>query len=182
MFSNRKIQSGVRYLRALGLKVRFSSRFLSSGRNFFENGEINIGSAACFSMGANNIFDCSWFVDLADNAILKLGANNYFNRNLRITCFEKIEIGSDCLFADGVQLYDHDHRSDDLSRPINQQGYAKAPIKIGNNVWLGARVIVLKGVSIGDGAVVAAGAVVTRDLPPNSICGGVPAKVIKARV
>ena len=57
-----------------------------------------------------------------------------------------------------------------------------APIKIGNHVWIGARATILKGVKIGDGAVVAAGAVVTRDVPPNTLVGGVPAKIIKENV
>lgn len=57
-----------------------------------------------------------------------------------------------------------------------------APIQIGNHVWIGARAIILKGVTIGDGVVVAAGAVVTKDVPPNTLVGGVPAKIIKENI
>ena len=62
-----------------------------------------------------------------------------------------------------------------------QRNFDKAPVQIGNDVWLGAGAIVLRGVSIGDGAVVAAGAVVTKDVPPYAIVGGVPAEVIRYR-
>ncbi len=63
--------------------------------------------------------------------------------------------------------------------PANRQSMSYAPIHIGKNVWIGANATVLAGVTIGDGAVVAAGAVVTKDVAPNTIVGGVPAKVIK---
>ena len=56
------------------------------------------------------------------------------------------------------------------------------PIKIGNHVWIGQRATVLKGVTIGDGAVIAAGSIVTRDVPPHSLVGGIPAKVLKENV
>ena len=57
-----------------------------------------------------------------------------------------------------------------------------APIHIGNHVWVGVRAIILKGVTIGDGAIIAAGSVVTRDVPANTLVGGVPAKIIKDNI
>ena len=62
-----------------------------------------------------------------------------------------------------------------------EQGAIVAPVRIGSNVWLGAKVTVVKGVSIGDNAIVGANAVVTRDIPPNAIAVGVPARVIRSR-
>ena len=63
--------------------------------------------------------------------------------------------------------------------PARRQDLEPAPIRLGDDVWIGANATVLPGVAIGDGAVVAAGAVVTRDVPPMTVVGGVPARVIK---
>ena len=79
---------------------------------------------------------------------------------------------------EGGDFYFNDTRINDLD-PAKRQSMTYAPIHIGKNVWIGANATVLAGVTIGDGAVVAAGAVVTKDVEPNTIVGGVPAKVIK---
>jgi acetyltransferase-like isoleucine patch superfamily enzyme len=74
------------------------------------------------------------------------------------------------------------HEFKDLNTPINQQGAKpEEPIVIGNDCWIGTRVIILPGVHLGNKCIVAAGAVVTRSFPDNSIIGGVPAKLIKTR-
>lgn len=74
------------------------------------------------------------------------------------------------------------HRFDDLSRPMRLQGYAEsAPVVIEDDVWLGARVIVLPGIRIGRGAVVGAGAIVTKDVPPYAVCVGNPARIVRYR-
>ncbi len=170
----------IRALRGLMLKAVFSGRFQAFWPVLVARGELRINKGGLVQIGKRTCVDKGFDFEVSGN--LTVGENVFFNRNNKIVCFEKIAIGNDCLLADGVQIYDHDHRCDDLSRPINQQGYVKAPVTIGNNVWLGARVIVLKGVTIGDGTVVGAGSVVTKDLPANTICGGIPAKVIKSRV
>jgi acetyltransferase-like isoleucine patch superfamily enzyme len=73
------------------------------------------------------------------------------------------------------------HRFDDLSRPIAKQGLVRKSVVIEDDVWIGGRVNILAGVTVGRGSVVAAGAVVTHDVPPYSVVAGVPAKVIKTR-
>lgn len=93
----------------------------------------------------------------------------------------EIEIGNDVMMAPEVALIAMNHVFDNTDVPMNQQGERGETIKIGNDVWLGFRSIVLSGVRIGDEAVVAAGAVVTKDVPGFSIVAGVPAKVIKLR-
>jgi acetyltransferase-like isoleucine patch superfamily enzyme len=91
-----------------------------------------------------------------------------------------ITIGNDVLLGPGVCLIASNHGTA-LGVPIRQQAGRDAPINIGDWVWLGAHVVVTAGVTIGAGCVVGAGAVVTHDLPPNSICVGVPAIVISHR-
>ena len=91
-----------------------------------------------------------------------------------------ISIGKDCLIAPFCYLVDSGHGTD-LGCLIREQSMVTAPIVIGNDVWLGTGVVVMKGVTIGNGAVVAAGSVVTKDIPPNMIVGGVPARFIQQR-
>lgn len=73
------------------------------------------------------------------------------------------------------------HNSNRRDIPIREQGMFRAPVRIGTDVWIGARVIILPGVTIGNGAIIGANSVVSKDIPPNTIVGGVPAKFIKER-
>ena len=92
---------------------------------------------------------------------------------------ERIEIGDNNLFGPNVVIVDHDHEYKDSKELICKQGMKKKPVKIGSNVWIGANVTILAGVHVGRGATIAAGAVVNKDVPPYSIVGGVPSRVIK---
>jgi acetyltransferase-like isoleucine patch superfamily enzyme len=74
-------------------------------------------------------------------------------------------------------MFSSNHRTD-LGIPMNLQPWEERDILVGNDVWIGANAVILAGVAVGDRAIVAAGAVVTRDVPPNTIVGGVPARII----
>jgi acetyltransferase-like isoleucine patch superfamily enzyme len=91
-------------------------------------------------------------------------------------------IGDGCIIGQYLSCHPENHIYDDPETEIRFQGTTRSGITIGRNCWLGSKVTVLDGVSIGDGCVIAAGSVVTRDMPENSIVAGVPAKVIKSRV
>lgn len=93
----------------------------------------------------------------------------------------EIHIGKHVMIAHAVSIRDTDHVFGDVSIPMVQQGIMSAPVIIEDDVWIGHGATILKGVRIGKGAIVAAGAVVTRDVAPYSIVGGVPAKLIRAR-
>jgi acetyltransferase-like isoleucine patch superfamily enzyme len=94
----------------------------------------------------------------------------------------RIEIGSDSLIASGCKFIDHDHGTARGDVPMRAQtGGAEAEIVLEEDVWLGVNVVVLKGVRIGRGAIVAAGAIVTANVPSHEIWGGVPARKIGAR-
>lgn len=164
---------------SVSLKLAHPVNFRESGRNFLWTGRMKLYAGARFRLGTENVFEGAYDVEV--KGLLSVGDNNYFNRNVKIACFERIEIGSDCLIADSVHFYDHDHRYEDMRRPIREQGYRTAPILVGNDVWIGAHAVILKGVSIGSGAIVAAGSVVTSDVQAHTIVGGVPAKLIKMR-
>ena len=114
-------------------------------------------------------------VYVAPKAKLVIKGDGFMNTNATLNCFEYIELGDDCAIADNVIITDCDSHS------INGQK-ASAPIIIKDHGWIGKNAIILKGVTIGEGAVVAAGSVVTKDVPSNSLVAGVPAKVIKEQV
>lgn len=110
---------------------------------------------------------------VAPGAVLELkGTHGYMNTNSTLNCFCHIEIGEDVGIGDNVTITDSDHHSIDGNDPT-------APVIIGNHVWICSNAMICKGVTIGDGAVIAAGAVVVRDVPPHSLVGGVPARVLK---
>jgi galactoside O-acetyltransferase len=85
------------------------------------------------------------------------------------------------LIAQNVVLRASDHEYSDIDIPINQQGHTGGQIIIGNDCWIGANAVIARNVKIGDHSIVAAGAVVTKDVEPFAIVGGVPAKLIRKR-
>lgn len=92
-----------------------------------------------------------------------------------------VSLGNHVIMGPDVKIYSRNHRAESLEEPIQKQGKHYLKTTIGNDVWLGANVIVTAGVNIGDHCIVAAGAVVTKDVPDYAIVGGVPAAVIKMR-
>lgn len=116
-----------------------------------------------------------------EQAMISIGANTTVGYHTFLFASNKIEIGSDCMIAPFVYLVDSDHGIDKAEK-MNSQPNQTAPIKIGNDVWIGTGAKILKGVTIGDGAIIAAGAVVKDDVPPYKIVGGVPGKIISERI
>jgi acetyltransferase-like isoleucine patch superfamily enzyme len=115
-------------------------------------------------------------VHVNDNATLELGSG-YINNNVNISCFNNVRIGHDVAISEDVMIRDSDNHY------IAYPGYESTqPVHIGDHVWIGARATILKGVEIGPGAIIAAGAVVASDVPDNCLVGGVPARVIKREV
>jgi acetyltransferase-like isoleucine patch superfamily enzyme len=112
-----------------------------------------------------------------------IGDSVYIGPHAYISADEvAVEIGNDTVIGPGFYLLAGDHRFDEagVSFQAAHRG-VNEPIRIGRNVWIGARVSVLKGVTIGDGAIIAAGAVVTRDVEPLTIVAGVPARFLRWR-
>jgi acetyltransferase-like isoleucine patch superfamily enzyme len=110
---------------------------------------------------------------------VKLGNHLYFNRSCYLAVHHSLTIGDNCMFGEMVSIHDEDHVFGPGEIPYGRRGYSTAPIVIGNNVWVGAKATILKGVTIGDNAIIAANAVVTKDVPANAIVGGIPAKLIR---
>ena len=118
------------------------------------------------------------FVDIhSKNGQLSIGQGTFIGQYSVICSQNKISIGSDCLIAEHVTIRDQDHNFG-TSKKTNLAGMRTSPIEIGNNVWIGAKVTVTKGVKIGNNSVVGANSVVTKDVPPNTIVGGVPSRIL----
>lgn len=113
-------------------------------------------------------------------ARIAVGARTTIGFHTFLYASERIEIGADCMIAPFVYVVDSDHGMA-LGTPMNRQRNRPAPVRIGDDVWVGAHAVILPGVTIGDGAVVAAGAVVRENVPSAAIVGGVPARIIGAR-
>lgn len=118
------------------------------------------------------------FVEVKDGATLELqGGGGYASRNLQIECHEYIRIGAGAAIGSDVIIRDND------GHPLTCENHRSVvPVLIGKKVWIGARSIILKGVEIGDGAIIAAGSLVNKNVPPNCLVAGVPAKVIRTNV
>jgi acetyltransferase-like isoleucine patch superfamily enzyme len=112
---------------------------------------------------------------------LSLGRGVGLNLGCWINARGGVTIGDNVIMGPYCVIHSANHRLDQLNVPVQQQGFEEKPVRIGNNVWLGARVTVLPGVTIADNAVVGAGAVVTKDIPSNAIAFGNPAHVIRLR-
>ena len=115
-------------------------------------------------------------VFINEGARLELGSG-YTNSGFRLSCFERISIGNHVAIAENVTMRDSDDHTFKGGKHEMTQ-----PITIGNRVWIGMNATILKGVTIGDGAVVAANALVNRDVPSGALVAGVPAKVVKTGV
>ena len=98
----------------------------------------------------------------------------FLNENVQIICGGNIEIGIGCAIARDVVI-----RSYDGHKIVDENYSSVRDIRIGNHVWIGQGAQILKGVTIGDGSIIAAGSIVTKDIPPHCLAAGVPAKVIR---
>ena len=121
----------------------------------------------------NSILGCA-----NPNAHIEIGENVTIGNNSIIISSERIKIGKNTMIAPNAHFVDSDHGTSP-ENSFNKQENLTSPIIIGNNVWIGSRVVILKGVNIGDNTVVSAGSVVTKSFPSNVIIAGAPAKIIK---
>jgi len=113
---------------------------------------------------------------------IRVGDKCVFGKDNTVNGYLDIEFGAATIVADWVYVCDFDHVFSDVTVPIKDQGIVKSPVRVGPDVWLGTKVTVLRGITIGQGCVVAANAVVNKDLPPYSVAVGVPARVVRDRV
>lgn len=132
-----------------------------------DGGSIHIGSGTSIGRGAKVI---------SHGGQLSIGDDVYIGDGSIIVCRDKIHLGSDSLVAEYVVIRDQDHETS--TRPIRSAGFKSSPIQIGRDVWIGCKATILRGVTVGDGAVVGAHALVRSDVPAGKLAVGVPAHVV----
>lgn len=169
---------------------RISYKFKEIGFNPQIRKDVVVLKPENICIGSNVIIDNScvieswYFSNISDHSgVIIIGDNCAFGEYTHLSAANRIEIGDGLLTGRNVLITDNSHgltNGDELNiSPRYRKIQSKGPVFIGNNVWLGDKVSVMPGVSIGDGVIVAANAVVTHDIPAYSVAAGVPAKVIK---
>jgi acetyltransferase-like isoleucine patch superfamily enzyme len=145
------------------LKLRWRGRLRTDGVCF-------VGPGVTFEIGRR-----------AHEGEVRIGAKTVLGQECTISAFQHVSIGRECIVADRVMLIDFDHGVVDVERPIREQGIYKRDVRVGNNVWIGYGACFLRGVSVGDNAIIGTSAVVTRDIPDDAVAGGIPARVLRMR-
>ncbi|MCJ7602646.1 MAG: acyltransferase [Desulfobulbaceae bacterium] len=121
------------------------------------------------------------FTTFQGSGKIHFGHGSYCSENCIIGCNERIDIGENVMIASAVSIRDTNHVHSDTSKPMKNQGIITSPIIIEDDVWIGHGAVILKGVTLGRGSIIAASAVVTKNVSPYSIVGGIPAKIIGSR-
>ena len=121
---------------------------------------------------------------VTDEPLIEIGDNVCLNYRTHIGAINKVKIGDNVLTGSDVLIIDHDHGNaksfgEIQTEPIKRELYSKGPVIIGNNVWIGDKVCILSGVTIGDNSIIGAGSIVTKDIPANAIAVGNPARVVR---
>jgi acetyltransferase-like isoleucine patch superfamily enzyme len=112
---------------------------------------------------------------------VEIGDKTVMGQECTISAYQRVRIGEQCVIADRAMFIDFDHGVVEVDRPIRLQGIYKRDVEVGSNVWIGYGACILRGVRVGDNAIVGTSAVVTKDVPANAVVAGIPARVIRMR-
>jgi acetyltransferase-like isoleucine patch superfamily enzyme len=164
-------------------------RWLSlAGRRLVLDGIAFIGPRVRLQIGRNGRVELgrwSWVGHgtkiRCHEGVVSIGAKTVLGQECTVSAYQHVSIGRECVIADRVMLIDFDHGAVEVDRPVRLQGIYKRDVRVGHNVWIGYGACVLRGVTIGDNAIVGTSAVVTRDVPANAVVAGVPARVVRMR-
>jgi acetyltransferase-like isoleucine patch superfamily enzyme len=168
-------------LRFAWLKLRWRGRLVTDGLAFVGPGvSIEIDRGARLVLGRWSWVGHGCKIRAHEGEVL-IGAKTVLGQECTISAFQHVEIGRECILADRVMLIDFDHGVVEVERPVRQQGIYKRDVRVGHNVWIGYGVCVLRGVTVGDNAILGTSAVVTNDVPDNAVVAGIPARVIRMR-
>jgi len=168
-------------IRFLWLKARFRGRLQTDGICFVcPRVKLEIGRDATLRIGRWAWIGHGCKIRIHEGEV-EIGAKTVIGQECTISAFQHVSIGRECIIADRVMLIDFDHGAAEVERPIRLQGIYKRDVRLANNVWIGYGACVLRGVSIGDNAIVGTSSVVTKSVPPDAVVGGAPARVLRMR-
>jgi acetyltransferase-like isoleucine patch superfamily enzyme len=169
------------FVRLAWLKLRWRGRLVTDGFAFVGPGvTFEIGKDARVYLGRWSWIGHGTKIRAHEGEVC-IGAKTVMGQECTISAFQHVSIGRECIVADRVMLIDFDHGVVETERPIREQGIYKRDVRVGNNVWMGYGVSVLRGTTIGDNAIVGTSSVVTKDVPDNAVVGGVPARLLRMR-
>jgi acetyltransferase-like isoleucine patch superfamily enzyme len=166
-----------RRIRLLVVRIRHPRARFGPGCDIRAGLWLLILSGGNLQIGPKCVVDRSATIEC--RGTLVIGSRTVFGHHATIGVRDSVRIGSNCLIAEMVSIRDHDHGFYDMSLPMVQQEALTAPVVIEDDVWIGSKATIVRGVRIGRGAIVGANAVVTHDVPPGAIVGGIPARVIR---
>jgi acetyltransferase-like isoleucine patch superfamily enzyme len=173
----RKMQGAELYLTLRAL--RSAGNRIASSSTFGPRVQLHIHPESTLDIGEGvEVLQDSWLIAHPGNSLV-LGDRVFISQHCTVS--GSVRIGDDTLIGGYVTIIDGNHVTGDTARPIAAQGGVQKPIEIGSDVWIGSNAVILQGVRIGDHAVVAANATVTRDVPAWSVVGGTPARVLRDR-
>ncbi len=172
------------------LALRYARRrFLTSaGWRWQTDGLLFLGRGLQIQIGKRGRVRFGRFVWIGDGTKIRchegeviIGDKTVLGQECTISAYQHVRIGEQCVIADRAMFIDFDHGMVDVERTIREQGIYKRDVNVGSNVWIGYGACILRGVQVGDNAVIGTNAVVTADVPANAVVGGIPAKVIRMR-
>ena len=163
------------------VKLRLGSRLRLDGLAFVGPGcSLEVGPRATLELGR-----WSWVGHgckiRSHEGTISIGAKTVMGQECTISSFQHVSIGRECVIADRVMMIDFDHGVVEQDRPIRLQGIYKRDVRVGSNCWIGYGACILRGVDVGDNAVIGTNTVVTKDVPANAVAAGTPARVVRMR-
>jgi acetyltransferase-like isoleucine patch superfamily enzyme len=168
-------------VRFLFLKLRHGKRLQTDGICFICPGvQLEIGHNATLRIGRWAWLGHGTKIRVHEGEV-SIGAKTVMGQECTISAFQHVCIGRECIVADRVMLIDFDHGVVEVERPIRLQGIYKRDVRVGHNVWIGYGACILRGVQIGENAIIGTSAVVTKEVSANAVFGGSPARLIRMR-
>jgi acetyltransferase-like isoleucine patch superfamily enzyme len=172
----------------LALRYLWRRLLTPAGRRWRTDGPLFLGSRLELQIGRRGRIEFGRFVWLGHGSkirchegVVAIGAKTVLGQECTISAYERVRIGEQCVVADRAMFIDFDHGVVEVERPIRKQGIYTRPVEVGSNVWIGYGACILRGVHVGDNAIVGANCVVTKDVPANAVVAGVPARIVRMR-